>query len=225
VVEFSPPFWTDLVAVAIGSLEGAMFAASFVDRRLDFVGVGMIGIATGMGGGLVRDILLGVPVAAFSTDWYIPASALSALLGMALQRVFRRLDPIIVVLDALIVGLFAAIGVTKALSHGLPAIPAVFVGVISAVGGSVLRDLLLSSPVAVMRVGSLYAVASAAGSSIIIVATYLAAPPIIAVTVGIVITAAIRLLSVRFGWSLPEQRSLLEHRRDHLADSTLDEAP
>jgi uncharacterized membrane protein YeiH len=115
--------------------------------------------------------------------------------------------------------------VTKALALGLPAVLALLLGVVSAVGGSVLRDVLLNSPVAVMRVGSLCAVAPAAGSSIIVDATYLSAPPIIAVTVGIVITAALRLLSARFGWSLPEQRSLLERRRDRLAETTLDEPP
>ena len=82
---------------------------------------------------------------------------------------FRRLDPIITVLDALTIGLFGAIGTTKALALGLPEVPAVFVGVVSAVGGSILRDVLLNLPIALMHVGSLYAVAAGAGTVVLVV--------------------------------------------------------
>ncbi len=202
------PLWGDLLAVGIGSLQGAMFAAGFRDRRLDLLGVAIIGVATGVGGGLLRDILLNVTPVALQSNWYLPSTVVAALLGMLLIRVFRRLDPLITFLDALTIGLFGAIGASKALALGLPEVPAVFVGVVSAVGGSILRDMLLNLPIALMHVGSLYAVAAGAGTIVLVVMIDLGVPLTIAAVVCVVVTTVIRLLAVRFGWSLPEQREL-----------------
>lgn len=202
------PLWGDLVAVGIGSLQGAMFAAGFRDRRLDLLGVAIIGVATGIGGGLLRDLFLNVTPVALQSNWYLPATVVSALLGMLLIRLFRRLDPLITFLDALTIGLFGAIGASKALSLGLPEVPAIFVGVVAAVGGSILRDVLLNLPIALMHVGSLYAVAAGAGTVVLVVLVDLGIPLSIAALACVVVTLVIRLLAVRFGWSLPEQREL-----------------
>ena len=202
------PLWGDLLAVGVGSLQGAMFASGFRDRRLDLLGIAIIGVATGVGGGLLRDILLNVTPVALQSNWYLPSTIVAALLGMLLIRLFRRLDPIITFLDALTIGLFGAIGATKALALGLPEVPAVFVGVVSAVGGSILRDMLLNLPIALMHVGSLYAVAAGAGTIVLVVMVDLGVPLIPAAIACVVVTLAIRLLAVRFGWSLPEQREL-----------------
>jgi uncharacterized membrane protein YeiH len=207
-VTFSIPLWADLLAVGVGSLQGAMFASGFRDRRLDLLGVAIIGVATGLGGGLLRDIFLVVDLVALHTNWYLSVAVLSALLGMLLVRLFERLDVVITILDALTIGLFGAIGTTKALSLGLPVVPAIFVGVVSAVGGSVVRDVLLSMPIALMHVGSLYAVAAGAGS-IALTALWAGGVDItIAAIVCVVVTTVVRLLAVRYGWSLPEQRAL-----------------
>ena len=120
---FAVPLWVDLLAVGVGSLQGAMFASEFKDRRLDLLGVAIIGTATGLGGGILRDVLLGEVPRAMSSNWYLTVAVLSAILGMALQRVFDRLAGVITVLDALTIGLLGAIGSTKALSMGLPEIP------------------------------------------------------------------------------------------------------
>jgi uncharacterized membrane protein YeiH len=205
---FEIPLWADLVAVGVGSLQGAMFASGFRDKRLDLLGVAIIGVATGVGGGLLRDILLVTPPVALATNWYLPITVVAALIGMLLARVFRRLDPLITFLDALTIGLFGAIGATKALSLGLPEVPAVFVGVVSAVGGSIMRDVLLTMPIAVMHVGSLYAVAAGAGTATLVILVDLHVPIVAAAIVCVLVTTVIRLLAVRFGWSLPEQRTL-----------------
>lgn len=207
---FVIPLWADLLAVGIGALQGAMFAAQFRDRRLDWLGVAIIGIAVGFGGGLLRDLLLNVPLAPLQSNWYVIVATGAALLGMLLERVFSRLSKVITVLDALTIGLFGAIGTTKALSLGLPEVAAVFVGVLAAVGGSILRDLLLNLPIALMHVGSLYAVAAAAGSGLIAVLLAFDVPVLLAATVGVALTFGIRVLSVLFGWSLPEQRSITQ---------------
>jgi len=207
IADVSIPLWANLLAVGIGSLQGALFAAQFRDRRLDLLGVAIIGIATGFGGGLLRDLLLNeVPRALLSN--YLPVATASALIGMLLQRIFTRIQPLITALDALTIGLFGAIGTTAALALGLPAIPAVFVGSVSAVGGSILRDLLLSVPIALMQVGSLYAVAALLGATALVILVAVGVPAIVAAIAGVAVTFVVRVLAVLFNWSLPEQRPL-----------------
>ena len=205
---FTIPLWADLLAVGVGSLQGALFASRFRDRRLDWLGVAIIGIATGFGGGLLRDLLLSEVPAALESNWYLPVATGSAIIGMLAQRLFHRLSGTITVLDALTIGLFGAIGTTKALSLGLPAVPAVFVGALSAVGGSILRDLLLTLPIAIMQVGSLYAVAAVAGSTTLVVLVALGVDVFLAAAVCVIVTFGVRVLAVLFNWSLPEQRGI-----------------
>lgn len=205
---FVIPIWADLVAVGVGALQGALFAAQFRDRRLDLLGVALIGIATGFGGGIIRDVLLSQVPAAFQTNWTVLVAIGAALLGMLLEAVFRRLNWLITGLDALTIGLFGAIGTSKALAAGLPVVPAVFLGAVSAVGGSILRDLLLNLPIALMHVGSLYAVAAIAGCGTLAILASLGAPIWLAASVCVVITFGVRILAVLFRWSLPEQHAL-----------------
>jgi uncharacterized membrane protein YeiH len=205
---FFIPAWADVLAIAIGSLQGALFAAQFRDRRLDLLGVAIIGIATGFGAGILRDLLLNELPAALQSNWYLPAAVTAALVGMFLERVFRRLSKVITVLDALTIGLFGAIGTTKALAVGVPPVPAVFVGALSAVGGSVLRDLLLNLPIAIMQVGSLYAIAAVAGASSLVLLVAFGVNVTIAAIVCVGVTFGVRILAVLFNWSLPEQRRL-----------------
>jgi uncharacterized membrane protein YeiH len=204
----SIPLWANLLAVGIGSLQGALFAAQFRDRRLDLLGVAIIGIATGFGGGILRDIFLNEVPQALLSNWYLPVATASALIGMLLQRIFTRIQPLITALDALTIGIFGAIGTTAALAAGLPAIPAVFVGAVSAVGGSILRDLLLSVPIALMQVGSLYAVAALLGAIVLVIFVAIGSPALVAAIAGVVVTFAVRVLAVLFDWTLPEQRPL-----------------
>jgi len=205
---FVIPLWVDLMAVAIGAIQGAMFAARLTERRIDLLGVALIGVIVGLGGGLMRDLLLNQLPAAISDNWYIPVATAAALLGMLLLRVFTRLNGLIIALDAVTIGLFGAIGTSKALAFGVPVIPAVFIGVLSAVGGSILRDVALNLPIALMHVGSLYAVAATAGTVLLVALVALGVNIFIAGTACVIVTTLIRLGSVRYGWSLPEQRAL-----------------
>jgi uncharacterized membrane protein YeiH len=205
---FVIPLWADLLAVGIGAAQGALFAAQFRDRRLDLLGVAIIGIATGFGGGILRDLLLSEIPAAFLSNWYVLVATGAALLGMLLERLISRLGVLVNILDALTIGLFAAIGTTKALAVGLPVVPAVFLGGLSAVGGSILRDLLLNRPIALMHVGSLYAIAAIAGSASLVVLLSAGVPVFIAAVICVAITFTVRVLAVLFNWSLPEQKAI-----------------
>ena len=206
--QFVIPLWADLLAIGIGALQGAMFAAQFRDRRLDLLGVAIIGIATGFGGGLIRDILLAEVPSALRGNEYLIVATGAALVGMLLERIFSRLSHVITMLDALTIGLFCAIGTTKALSLGLPAIPAIFVGTLAAVGGSILRDMLLNLPIALMHVGSLYALAAVGGATTLVVLLMTGVPVFSAAVLCVAVTFGIRVLAVLFRWNLPEQRRI-----------------
>lgn len=216
---FSIPLWADLTAVGLGGVQGALFASGFRgQRRLDFLGVAIIGIVMGMGGGLIRDLLLNVELTTLHSNWYLLTATIAALVGMLLAGVFARVNAVIVGLDALVIGLFGAFGTSKALALGLPIVPAIFVGVCSAVGGGILRDVMMGLPVAIMHVGSLYAVAAGAGCLVLAVADAFGAPIIASAIAGVAVTTVIRLLAVIFDVSLPEQRAL--HRRKVAVETT-----
>jgi uncharacterized membrane protein YeiH len=205
---FVIPLWADLLAIGIGAAQGALFAAQFRDRRLDLLGVAIIGIATGFGGGILRDVLLAQVPAALTSNWYLVVATGAALMGMLLERLISRLGPLVTVLDALTIGLFGAIGTTKALAIGLPEVPAIFVGVLSAVGGSILRDLLLNRPIALMHVGSLYALAAVAGTGTLTLLLRLDVDVFLAASSCVALTFGVRILAVLFNWTLPEQRAI-----------------
>jgi len=210
---FTIPFWADLLGVGLGGVQGALFASGFQgQRRLDWLGVAIIGIMIGMGGGLIRDILLGQTPATLQNQWYLVTAAGAALFGMLLAGLFTRLNTVIVVLDAVVIGMFGAFGTSKALAFGVPEVPAVFIGVCAAVGGSVLRDMLMGLPTAIMHVGSLYAVAAGGGCAFIVVAHAVGMPIPVAAVIGIAVTAVIRVLAVSFDVSLPEQRRLYRRK-------------
>jgi len=209
---FAIPLWADLTAVGLGGIQGALFSSGFVgQRRLDLLGVALIGIVMGLGGGLIRDLLLNVELATMQSNWYVLTAVAAALVGMLLAGIFQRLNAVIIALDAVAIGLFGAFGTAKSLALGLPPVPAILVGVCAAMGGGILRDVFMGLPVAIMHVSSLYAVAAAGGCVVLVTANIVGIPLVAAAIAAIVVTAAIRVLAVVFDISLPEQRAL--HRR------------
>lgn len=217
IMPFGIPLWAELGAVGLGALQGAVFAGRFTDRRIDVLGAVLIGIGVALGGSLLRDVLLGEPPVAIYGAWYVLVAATSALLGLCLQRLFAHVDPLVITLDAVTIGLFGAIGTSKALALGVPAVPAVFVGAVAAVGGSVLRDVTLNLPVALLHVGSLYAIAAAAGAALLVVLVAAGTAVLWAAVACVALTTITRLLAVRFGWRVSEQQALVVRRRQRRA--------
>jgi uncharacterized membrane protein YeiH len=205
---FQIPLWAELAAAGLGGLQGALFAANLKDRRIDVLGVMVIGIGVALGGSLLRDVLLNQPPVVVWSSWYLVVAALAALAGMAVQPLLRRIDWVVVVLDAVVIGTFGAIGTTKALSLGVGEVGALLVGIVGAVGGSIIRDLLLGLPVAFLQVSSLFAVAAGAGAGALILLVALGVPIPLAGVLSIVLTTVIRLGAVRFDWKVPEQQPL-----------------
>ncbi|QAY74122.1 hypothetical protein ET445_13075 [Agromyces protaetiae] len=211
--QFTIPLWLELTAVGLGGIQGALFASGFRgERRLDLLGVAIIGTVMGLGGGLIRDLMLGLPPASLQSEWYLPVVVVAAFIGMLLAAPLQRVNAVIVGLDALVIGLFGAFGTSKALSLGVPIIPSIFVGICSAVGGGILRDMLMSLPVSIMHVGSLYAVAAGAGCAVLAILHLFDVPIFISGLIAVAVTTVIRWLAVIFDVSLPEQRMLYRRK-------------
>jgi uncharacterized membrane protein YeiH len=156
------PVAVELTAVVIGALSGALHAAN---RKVDVVGTFSLAMSTGVGGGILRDLLIGVsPPVALSHALYLPVVAVAALLAMLFARWLARLQSALAPVDALLLGLWAVIGTEQALAHHLPVTSAVFVGTVTAVGGGALRDLLTNETPSVFLPGELYATAAFAGA-------------------------------------------------------------
>ena len=146
----------DLAGTFTYALNGGLIAIHAT--RLDIVGVITMAMISGLGGGMIRDIILGaLPPATFS-DWrYLAVAAAGGLAAFALSRPLTKLATVIAVLDAAGLGLFAVTGASKSLGLGLATAPAIILGGITRVGGGTLRDALLGQVPSVFRRG-LYAI-------------------------------------------------------------------
>ncbi|MEV0713174.1 TRIC cation channel family protein [Asanoa sp. NPDC050611] len=200
---FQVALWIELVAAGLGGLQGALFAAGERHRRIDVLGVVVIGLAVSVGGSLLRDTVLDQPPVVIWKNWYLLVAGAAAVLGMMLHPALGRAGRLITVLDAVVMGLFGAIGASKALSLGVGAAGALVVGVIAAIGGGMLRDVILNLPVSFLHVGTLYAVAAGAGAGTLILLAELGTPTVIAGLTCVAVTTSVRLAAVRFGWTFP----------------------
>lgn len=213
VEQFQLTLWIELLAAGLGGLQGALFAAGQRDRRIDVLGVIVIGLTVSLGGSLLRDIVLNQPPVVVWVDWYLLVAAASAILGMLLQPLLARAGWLITGLDAVVMGLFGAIAASKALSLGVGNVGALVVGVVGAIGGGLLRDLIMSRPISILQVGTLYAVAAGAGAGVLILLVQLGIPIAIAGIVSAAVTALVRLAALLFNWTFPEQRAFPSPRR------------
>ncbi|MFG6503712.1 trimeric intracellular cation channel family protein [Microbacterium sp. P05] len=214
VTTFQVALWVELLAAGLGGLQGALFAADTRHRRIDVLGVLIIGLIVALGGSLLRDVVLNQPPTVIWMNWYLVVAGAAALIGMVLQPLISHAGWLITVLDAVVMGLFGAIGATKALSLGVGAIGALVVGVIGAIGGGMLRDIVLSVPVSFLQVGRLYAVAAGSGVGVLVLLIGLGTSVPLAAVICVVVTTIVRLVAVVLGWTFPEQRSLpTPHRR------------
>jgi uncharacterized membrane protein YeiH len=154
----------DLSGTFVFALGGALTGLRAV--RLDIVGVVTLAVVTAIGGGILRDVLIGsVPPATFS-DWrYLTVATLGGLIASGSDRWLDRLTLPINLLDAAGLGLFAVTGASKALAYGLGPGQAAILGAITGVGGGTLRDVLIREVPAVLHSG-LYAIPALIGAGI-----------------------------------------------------------
>ena len=192
----------DLAAIVIGALTGGLLAAR---EGFAVSGVLLLAVSGGLGGGLIRDVLLGdLPPLALTNQAYLPTVAITAAVTFYFSGWLSRLTRLLVVLDAVTLGFFTVIGAQKAQLLGLPSASVVFVGTLTAVGGAVIRDVLLAQRADIVQPGPYNAVAALIGA---VALTVLAGPaglePLPVAAVVIVLVAVLRLLSVWRGWEAP----------------------
>lgn|GEM_PF-156867 len=190
----------NLAGIMVFSASGA---AAAVAKRLDLFGVTVIGVVTALGGGVLRDVAINeAPPVAF-TDWRYPVTAglTAAVIFWLHSRVFR-LRKTMLTLDAAGLGLFTVVGTVAALDAGIPQVGACMIGMITAIGGGVVRDLLTAEiPVVLLR--EIYAVASLAGTIVITVCHYFDVPPLWSSLGAAILVFGLRLISLQRNWSAP----------------------
>jgi uncharacterized membrane protein YeiH len=195
----------DLTGVFAFALNGALTAIRIA--RLDVVGVVTLGMVTALGGGILRDVLLGsLPPATFS-DWrYLVVAAAGSLVAFAFGHSLDRIAGTILVLDAAGLSLFAVAGASKALDLGVGPGQAVILGAITGVGGGTLRDVLVRQVPEVLHSG-LYAIPAIVGAGITVAAirgdVYGPAAAVLAVAACFLV----RMLGLFLGLNAPAPRA------------------
>ena len=198
----------DLVGTFVFALNGALTALRVA--RLDIVGVVTLGMVTALGGGVIRDLLIGaVPPATFS-DWrYLAVATAGGLVAFAVGRQLERLTLPINLLDAAGLSLFAVTGASKALDFGLGAVQAIILGALTAVGGGTLRDVLVRRIPAVLHSG-LYAIPALIGAAITVAASLAGLYGVVAAVAAAAACFLVRSLGIFFDLNAPrppERRS------------------
>jgi uncharacterized membrane protein YeiH len=190
----------DLCGTFVFALSGAMAA---IKNRLDLFGVLVLSFAAANVGGITRDLLIGAVPPPGIADWrYIAVPILAGLATFYLGSIVDRLRSSVQIFDAGGLALFAVSGALKALHFRLGPVTAVLLGVLTGIGGGMLRDVLVAEVPAVLR-GDVYAVAALAGAGVVVVGRALRFSSAVTVTVGAVLCFALRFMAIQRGWQLP----------------------
>ncbi|MFC5141421.1 trimeric intracellular cation channel family protein [Actinomycetospora rhizophila] len=191
----------DLAGTFAFALNGALTAVRAA--RLDIVGVVTLGMITALGGGIVRDILLGALPPATFNDWrYLAVAAGGGLLAFALSRQLERLATPIEIFDALGLSLFAVTGAAKAMTLGAGAGQAILLGAITAVGGGTIRDVLVRRVPTVLS-SELYAIPALLGAAVVVLGTRAGLGPLLPALAGAGLCLLVRLIGLRFRLDAP----------------------
>lgn len=194
----------ELVGIAVFALSGALLAAR---KGMDPFGFALLGTATGIGGGTLRDILLGIgPV-----QWILDPTAAMVCVAVSTAAYFiaghfekEGRARALLWADAVGLALFAVTGTAKAFAAGAPTLSAVVLGVMSATFGGIMRDIIAGETPLVLK-KDIYVTAALAGAATYALALW-AAPPALAAAIGFGVGFGVRAGAIRYGWSLPTYR-------------------
>lgn len=191
----------DFIGTFAFAISGALVA---VRHRLDLFGVLGLSFAAATAGGIVRDLLLGATPPLSLVDWrYLAVSSTAGLLTFYQGALVERMRNPVQLFDAVGLGLFAVLGVNKALDAGVGPVGAVMLGIVTGVGGGVARDVLVAQIPSVLQRRELYAVAALAGALVVVVGHSLQMPAAPVAVSGATLCFLVRWLAIRRGWRLP----------------------
>jgi uncharacterized membrane protein YeiH len=181
---------------------GALMA---VHKGFDVVGIVVLAMLTALGGGILRDVIIGdTPPAAFTNVTYLVVPLAAAAVTFAAHPLVRRLTFTVLVFDAAGLGLFCVTGTLKALDAGLGSVQAVLLGVTTAVGGGVLRDITARETPALLQVDTdLYAIPAAVGAAVVAVAYQAGLPVPVVATGAAVFVFLFRIVAMLRHWTAP----------------------
>jgi uncharacterized membrane protein YeiH len=192
----------------LGTVAFAVSGAAVAARAgLDWLGVAVLAVVTAVGGGTLRDLLLGHPVTWLHDPWPVWLAfgvailAIGWLYGGWLRA--RQLGTTVMFADAVGLSVFTVAGTEIAVAAGIRAPVAVLLGVVTGAGGGVVRDVLARQRPLVL-VGEIYALAALSGATGYVLLWEVSAPPEVARWTGVAITLALRLAAVRWRWALPK---------------------
>ena len=194
----------DIVGVFAFALAGGLAG---VRKGFDLFGVLVLAGACGLGGGVLRDLLIGAVPPVGITDWKLILSAvLAGLVSFALPGGVERSRKPLLVIDAVGLGTFAIAGTLKGLQFGAPVHTAVIVGALTGIGGGMIRDLLTDQVPAVLADRDLYAIPALAGSTLFATLwSFDVRGPVVAIAAAVLITV-VRLVALRWRWRMPVSR-------------------
>jgi uncharacterized membrane protein YeiH len=197
-------YWVGLAAVAVNALTGVLDAGR---KQMDLVGVVMVGTATALGGGTVRDILLQRPVFWLSDQIYLIVAVATTLIVFFAVRGLRLPPRLFLIPDAIGLALFTVVGTQISLQAGAPWLAASLLGVITGVVGGVVRDVLCNEVPLIFVRGELYATAAWIGSIVLIGLQALGVSAVISAWAGMATVLAVRLAAMAFKITLPTYSS------------------
>ena len=190
----------DLVGIFVFAISGALVA---VRKGLDVFGVLVLAGTTGLGGGFLRDVLIDATPPAALTDWrYLVAPVVAGVLTFYLHPALGRMERAVNILDAYGLGLFCVTGALTALDHGLGVLPAALMGMVTAIGGGMVRDLLASRVPVVFR-GELYAIPALAGAVVAVAGAHTDVPELVVALAGGGLCTSWRLVAIWRHWQAP----------------------
>src|SRR5215467_3523380 len=210
-IPFLLPIEFDLGATFLFALTGVWLAGR---RGYDLVGAFMLAFVSGTGGGLLRDAVFIKQVPLVMQDpRYLLAVVAAVVVGTATLRLAERFGHLIAYVDALAIGVYGVVGANKAMIAGIAPVPALLVGICNAVGGGLLRDVLVREEPLVFKPGQLYTLAALVGCALFVVMSYYyGVDTNQSASIAIAVTFLLRLLAIRFGWATT---SLRDFRRRH----------
>ncbi len=192
--------FVDLAGTFAFAISGAVAAK---EKDLDIFGILVVAFTVACGGGIVRDICIDAIPPAGLSDWrYLLVSVIAAIIAVGVHPLMKLLDRPVILFDALGLSLFAVSGAEKALIFSGNSEVAVLLGMMTAVGGGVIRDIFLNR-IPVIFEKEIYASAALLGAGIVVAGHYLNVPNGWAFPIGFVFCLAIRLLALKYHWELP----------------------
>lgn len=196
-------YYFNLFGVVMFAMSGA-FAALDKNLYKDLFGISFTAFATAVGGGTLRDIILGAhPIAWVADNNYLVAITAGIILMVILRKQLHKIPKILLVFDSIGIAIYTIIGMEKALALDVAPLAAVVMGLFTAVMGGVIRDTLINEIPQIFR-KEIYATACIAGALVYLVLKYTTLPDIWSALISIITIIGIRLAAVKFRWSLPK---------------------